>query len=179
MTRCPICKTLIQPSEPTESCAECLSRYHEECWTHNGGCATYGCKLAAVPEKLVMEGPIGRGWGDEKSCPNCRRSIASSLMICKCGARFPWADSMTAEEYGAWLEEERTRADSRKFLTILFVLSLSGLLAPFTGTLAGVQAYRQRKILAGESGAFLALGYGAATIGAVYSLIFLLFYLGL
>jgi hypothetical protein len=84
---------------------------------------------------------------------------------------------MTAEEYQAWLREDRQRGQMRKLLIGLFLLSLLGLPAPITGAIAGIQAYRFRKLLVGEVGTYLALGYGACVIGVVYSLIFVLLYL--
>ncbi|HEY6188597.1 MAG TPA: hypothetical protein VIW80_13150 [Pyrinomonadaceae bacterium] len=86
---------------------------------------------------------------------------------------------MNPVEYQEWQREETNRSRNRKQFVILFIFSLFGVTAPIVGTLAGIQAYRQRKKMAGESGAFLALGYGAAAIGIIYTLIFLLVYLGL
>jgi hypothetical protein len=176
MKRCSICKTLIGDSDVTFVCAECNSPYHKVCWEQLGGCATYGCKVAAIPEKPPPPEPDRRGWGDEKTCPQCEEKIPSSLIVCHCGARFPWADPMTPDEYRDWLKEDGQRVRIRKQLVFLFLISLLGLPAPVTGTIAGIQAYRFRKVLVGEVGTYLALGYGACVIGVVYSLIFVLLY---
>ena len=178
MKRCSICKTLIPDSDVTFVCAECNSPYHQICWEQLGGCATYGCKAAAIPEKPSLPTSVNRGWGDDKACPNCHDLIPSSLLICRCGARFPWADPMTAEEYQVWLMEDEQRTLKRKQLIYLFLISLLGLPAPITGTIAGIQAYRFRKVLVGEVGTYLALGYGAFVIGVVYSVVFILLYFG-
>jgi len=85
---------------------------------------------------------------------------------------------MTTLEYQAWMQAEKYTAERRRWLVILFVITLFGLPAPLTGAIAGFQAYRHHEELAGEHGPFLALGYGAATIGVVYTLIFLLLFLG-
>lgn len=179
MKRCSICKTLIQTSDPTITCSECVSEYHEECWERNGGCATYGCSNVPTLKPASQPSVIERTWGDEKSCPACGRDIPSSLLSCRCGARFPWADPMTAAQHQAWLEEQKIRVRNRRLFVALFLLSLFGWPAPFAGLFAGVQAYRHHEVLVGEDGPFLALGYGTAAIGGVYGLIFLLVYIGL
>ena len=85
---------------------------------------------------------------------------------------------MTKDEYKEWVDEDKVRNQRRTELVVLFVLTIFGLLAPFTGTVAGIQAYRSRTILVGEVGTYLALGYGAAVIGAVYTIVFLLLLIG-
>lgn len=179
MKRCSICKTLIADSDITFVCGECHSPYHQICWESLGGCATYGCKAAAIPVTPVPPTSASRAWGDDKTCPHCSENIPSSLLVCRCGARFPWADPMTADEYRMWLKEDEERTRVRKQLIWLFIISLLGLPAPITGTVAGIQAYRSRKVLLGEVGTYLALGYGAGVIGMIYSLIFVLLYFGM
>lgn len=179
MFHCPICKILIQPSDPTATCSECDSKYHQECWNYNGGCAAYGCKAAPVLEKPPLPSVISRGWGDEKVCPNCFNTIAASFIVCLCGARFPYADPMTPAVYEAWLGEEQSRRRSRRWFVGLFLISLLGLPAPITGAVAGFLAYWHRGELAGEGGPLLALGYGTAALGALYCLAFVLLSLGL
>jgi len=149
------------------------------CWQQLGGCATYGCKAAAIPEKPSLPTSVSRGWGDDKACPQCGDMIPSSLIVCRCGARFPWADPMTPDEYRAWLSDDEQLKRRRKQLVYLFLLSLLGLPAPVTGAVAGIQAYRFRKNLVGEVGTYLALGYGAAVIGVIYALVFALLYFGM
>ena len=143
-----------------------------------GGCATYGCKAAAVAEKPPPPPSSARGWGDEKTCPECSSKIPSSVLACTCGAKFPWADPMTKDEYREWKTEDELRKSRRTELIVLFVITIFGLPAPLTGTIAGIQAYRSRTLLVGEVGTYLALGYGAATIGVVYTLVFLLLLIG-
>ena len=86
---------------------------------------------------------------------------------------------MTKDEYKDWVAEDSLRKQRRMELIILFVVTIFGLPAPFTGAVAGIQAYRSRELLVGEVGTYLALGYGAAVIGAVYTLVFLLLLIGL
>jgi len=86
---------------------------------------------------------------------------------------------MTKDEYKEWVTEDKLRKQRRMELIILFVITIFGLPAPVTGTIAGIQAYRSRTLLVGEVGTYLALGYGAAVIGVVYTIVFLLLLIGL
>jgi len=146
------------------------------CWEDVGGCATYGCKAAPIPQTPNFDHLTSSGWGDEKVCPQCETSIPSSLLVCRCGARFPWADPMNADEYQRWVSDDAKRTQLRRQLVIFFILSLFAYPAPICGAIAGIQSYRFRHLLVGEVGTYLALGYGACVIGIVYSLIFILLY---
>ena len=86
---------------------------------------------------------------------------------------------MSKDEYKEWVTEDQLRNQRRTELIILFVITLFGLPAPLTGTIAGIQAYRSRTLLVGEVGTYLALGYGAAVVGLVYTIVFLLLLIGL
>jgi hypothetical protein len=86
---------------------------------------------------------------------------------------------MTKDEYREWEAEDALRKQRRMELIVLFVITIFGLLSPITGAIAGIQAYRSRTLLVGEVGTYLALGYGAAVIGVVYTLVFLLLLVGL
>jgi hypothetical protein len=165
--RCSICGTRIGDDELRSACPDCLQAYHQGCWDEIGGCATYGCKSAAVAQKPPQE-PVHGGWGDEKVCPVCEDSIASSLLVCHCGARFPWADPMTRAELDTWRARERQIESAQKVLVALFVLSLAGVGAPICGPLAAYYAHARRTMLVGAHGVYLAMGYGAAALGAAY-----------
>jgi hypothetical protein len=179
MDRCSICHTLIKTGDEDTSCPECQQRYHRGCWQEIGGCATYGCRTAAVAQKPPPPTRRGSGWGDEKTCPACKAQIPSSLLACRCRARFPWADPITPEEYQEWLREEQRLSTLRKLFVALFLTSLVGYTAPLCGGIAGVLAFFQRKRLAGANGAYLALGCGTAAIGATYGILVGLLALGL
>ncbi len=179
MARCSICFTLLSQGEPTEDCPDCQQRYHQGCWSELGGCATYGCKRAAVAQKPPPPVQLGAGWGDTKTCPACAQQISSSLLVCRCSARFPWADPMTIAEYDRFCADERGLATARKLLIGGFVLSLAGITAPLAGPLAGLYAWRKRKQLAGGGGTYLAIGYGSAALGAGYALLIALTAAGL
>jgi hypothetical protein len=178
VSRCSICHTLIQPGEETTRCRECEQDYHRSCWTEIGGCGTYGCKAAAVADKPPPPVLVGGGWGDTKQCPACGLVIGSSLLGCRCGARFPYADPMSPAEYEVHRDRERRVASTKAILVVLFILSLLGLPAPLTGLIAGGLAFARRKVLAGAYGTYLAIGYGSAALGLVYGLIILLATLG-
>jgi Prokaryotic RING finger family 1 len=179
MARCSICYTVIRDGEPVTDCPECKSDYHKSCWDEIGGCGTYGCKRAAVAQKPPLPVLVGAGWGDIKSCPSCHAEINSSLLVCSCGAKFPWADPMTGPEYSCWIADQQEIASSRTRLAWLFVLSMIGVAAPITGPIAGIYAYKKRKQLAGTGGTYLAMGYGSAALGSIYTLLIVLSALGL
>jgi hypothetical protein len=168
MARCSICGTLVQPADATASCPECKQEYHEGCWADLGGCATYGCKAAARAEKAAPPAVVGAGWGDEKECPACDETIASSRLVCVCGAVFPWAEPMTQAEYIEYCAGQEAIASARRVLLTLFVVSLSIFASPLSGPAAGIYAYRTRTELAGAGGVYLAMGYGSAILGVTY-----------
>jgi hypothetical protein len=171
MARCAICCTLIDTGEPATACPECTQDYHQSCWTEIGGCGTYGCTKAAVANKPAPPVLVGAGWGDTKPCPSCNLEIAASLLVCSCGAKFPWADAMTGPEYRAWQGREASLASSRSKLVWLFIGSLLGVTAPVLGPIAGIYAFTKRRDLAGAGGTYVAMGYGSAAIGVIYTLI--------
>jgi hypothetical protein len=178
MARCSICYTVLREGEPVTGCPACKQDYHKSCWDEIGGCGTYGCQHAAVAQKPPPPVLVGAGWGDTKPCPWCAEQIHSSLLVCRCGARFPWADPMTVHEYLVWKEEQLEIAGARKLLTLLFILSMAVVVAPLTGTIAGLYAFGKRKQLAGAHGTYLAMGYGSAALGALFSILILVVALG-
>lgn len=179
MARCSICYTLLAQGEPTTDCPECQQSYHRGCWDDIGGCATYGCKRVAVAQKPPPPVVVGAGWGDTKTCPSCANQISSSLLVCRCGARFPWADPMTIVEYADWRSGQEAMATSRKVLIAGFLLSVVGITAPLAGPLSGLYAWKKRKQLAGAGGTYLAIGYGSAALGLGYALLIALTAAGL
>ena len=170
MARCSICYTVLSPGEPVTGCPECRQDYHKTCWDEIGGCGSYGCKQAAVAQKPPPPVLVGAGWGDTKPCPNCNSQIGSSLLLCRCGARFPWADPMTSADYHKWVVEQEAVASARKFLILMFILSLTVVISPVFGPIAGIFAFAKRKVLAGANGTYLAMGYGSAALGAWFTI---------
>ncbi|HEY3020514.1 MAG TPA: hypothetical protein VGJ32_09995 [Solirubrobacteraceae bacterium] len=178
MIRCSICHTLVAPEDEVTDCPGCQQRYHASCWSELGGCGTYGCARAPAPDKPAPPAVVGAGWGDSKTCPACNAAIGSSKLVCGCGARFPYADAMTAAEYAAWQAEERAVKVAKRWLVALFVGSIVGFTAPLCGALAAVYGWLRRERLAGEHGTFLALACGSAALGLVYSVVMLLLVTG-
>ena len=176
--RCSICHARLAAQDQTTQCPECRQVYHRTCWDGIGGCATYGCSAAAQPQKPAPPPVTYGGWGDTKPCPACKQVISSSLLVCRCGASFPYADPMTPEEFAAWRAEEQQRKAARRLLLALFFVGLTGFLAPLCGGIAVVYAWRRRRLLAGTGGIYLAVGFGAGAIGFVYTLAILLLLLG-
>jgi hypothetical protein len=170
---------LIQPDDPQTACPACTQEYHESCWTELGGCGTYGCDQVPAATKPAVSTRPGQGWGDVKPCPSCGVDIASSMLRCKCGARFPYADPISPAEFEAWVGEQRAVRRAKRLITVLFIITLIGLIAPLTGTIAGVYAYARRERLAGANGTFLAIGFGSAAIGAIHAIVMLLLAVGL
>lgn len=179
MARCTICHTRVEAGEERTRCEQCKEEYHASCWSELGGCGTYGCQRAATPQKPALPVLSGAGWGDTKECPSCRQTIGSSLLVCQCGARFPWAEPISAEEYREQQAEQKRISTSKVILVSLFVGTVSGVLAPLCGPLSGIYAYSVRRRLAGENGTYLALGCGSAALGAVYGAVIGLLALGL
>jgi hypothetical protein len=176
--RCATCGTRIQPTDATQTCPDCGQMYHQGCWQEVGGCATFGCAQAPVAQKPATPANVGGGWGDFKNCPACGARIGASLLVCACRATFPWAAPMTPEQYAEWTEEMRSAKGLKTTITVLFLLSLTGVLAPVLGLASFVLARRGRKLLAGADGAFTALAWGNLVVGATYALVFILLALG-
>jgi hypothetical protein len=78
---------------------------------------------------------------------------------------------MTKDEYFRWLAKQEAIKSSRRMLVTLFVISLTGVLAPVVGPIAGWFAHKNREKLEGAGGTYLAMGYGTAALGATYALI--------
>lgn len=178
MARCSICYTVLKQEEARTACPDCQTDYHKTCWDEIGGCGSYGCKKAAVAQKPPVPVTAGAGWGDAKECPSCSAHINSSMLVCGCGARFPWADPMTRSEYAQWSTGQEQIKTARTALVWMFIFSLIGFTAPVVGPIAGLYAHTKRKLLAGTGGTYLAMGYGSAAIGVAYALVILIIALG-
>ena len=85
---------------------------------------------------------------------------------------------MTGREYHEWLGRERWLRGRRRAILLLFIASLLGIPAPAAGAIAGGLAHQARHELAGSDGTYVAIGYGAAALGAVNLLLMLLLVLG-
>ncbi|MFQ6097187.1 MAG: RING finger protein [Armatimonadota bacterium] len=45
---CPYCQFVIKPGDTVVLCPHCEIPHHEDCWTDNRGCTTFGCAGAEV-----------------------------------------------------------------------------------------------------------------------------------
>ncbi|HEX7599178.1 MAG TPA: RING finger protein [Polyangia bacterium] len=176
--RCATCGTRIQKADLTHACPDCAQSYHQACWDEVGGCATFGCAQAPVASKPPTPSMVGGGWGDFKICPACHSRIGASLLVCSCRATFPWAAPMTPEQYQQWTEDMQSAKRLKLIVTVLFVLSLTGVLAPILGLASFILTRRGRKLLEGADGAFTALAWGNMIIGATYTVLFVLLAVG-
>jgi hypothetical protein len=145
---CAICQGALEPDAATRTCDHCDATYHAECWTHNDGCGTYGCKSAPEALKLTVgDSPAEAGaWGDSKPCPRCGEELAASALRCpRCKATFDTRAPMSPEDYEAQLA--RKADDRRQALLASFLLAASafGITAPVTLPLSGVWSFRKRR----------------------------------
>lgn len=137
---CPVCQSTLGADGQVHACAGCGTRYHEECWTYNGGCGVYGCRCAAATEGLSsLEIPAGHWGREDKDCPRCGRSILAAAVRCKhCGATF---DSAAPQEAAAFQRQERIKSslpEVRRTAVILLVCAIIPCTAPFAAVLGGI-----------------------------------------
>lgn len=129
---CQICQTQVQGGEAYVSCPACEQIHHSECWAEVGGCGTYGCQQAPILDKT--EQPLRRpasAWGDQKSCPVCRKSIKAVALRCRyCKTDFETADPLTPKEFRAQRRREEQLTQLQVITGAVFVLSLLGCTAP-------------------------------------------------
>ena len=173
---CSVCQTAIERGEEACLCPSCRSPYHRGCWDEIGGCATYGCDLMPQRAKPADDG-TGRqeGWGDEKTCPNCGRSIRSAAVKCRfCKATFPSSLPMEPGEYRVWRSQQAQLGPTRKFAIAVFVSSLFGCLAPLVLLVGGIWLWRSRADLRRVGGVHEVLAYFGVGLSVVYCLILLL-----
>lgn len=85
---CSICLSPIGPDDAGTACPACSAPYHAECWSDNGGCAVYGCRMVPTTEGLKPLEIPPAFWGrEDKNCPKCNALIAAVAVRCRhCGA---------------------------------------------------------------------------------------------
>ena len=81
---CPVCCCEITAEDESITCIDCKTRYHEDCWNDNKGCATYGCKSAKNIEIHNQQHNVQQ----LIPCPWCHTLLSPETVICSsCGKR--------------------------------------------------------------------------------------------
>ncbi len=85
---CPICGCGFEQSDTLRVCPDCKTPHHDECWTENRGCSTYGCRSAAHQETHTVEGGADDQNGEPGMipCPACGAMHPATDLVCgACG----------------------------------------------------------------------------------------------
>jgi hypothetical protein len=172
---CAICMSAIEAGEAASRCSGCHTRYHEECWTENGGCAVYGCSRVPKTDGLkALEMPPAYWGREDKPCPRCEKTIMALAVRCRhCGAEV----QDRPEEKVAWelRAEHRERAPVlRRFATAFLIMSLLPVVSLVT-LIAGTMYYRRnqiriRRLPGGTDGLYRIAIATAAAQSAIFAL---------
>ncbi len=176
---CPICQSAIGADEGVLTCPECRQVHHRECWVEVGGCGTYGCKHAPSPddEKRADVAPHA-AWGDTKKCPACKENIKAIALRCRyCGTDFATVDPLSVQDLHDQAEIVAAQRAMRMTVSVLFVLSLIGCLAPLMLIIDLAWVLPNRRPLAKAGPFYVVLGYSSIVVSAVYSVLMLGFFL--
>lgn len=106
---CPYCQSAIQPVEASITCRVCGIPHHEDCWTENGGCTTFGCTASPMsgpqPQYGYREHDGSTYWNpdapiditlDDLSmvCPQCGELVEIGAQYCNnCGSHYSYNTS--------------------------------------------------------------------------------------
>jgi hypothetical protein len=176
---CPICQTAIQESENLVKCSECDQSHHLECWTEVGGCGSYGCGQAPrIQKQDAPDEPPRAAWGDTKKCPACHETIKSIALRCRyCGTDFETVDPLSMGDLRSRDFRERELKATRTQITVIFVLSVVGLLAPIMLLVCLVYVPVRNRQLVKAGPVYRILGYAALGLSVIYSILMLAFVL--
>ncbi len=142
---CSICLSPLQPDDAATACPACAAAYHADCWSDNGGCAVYGCRMVPTTEGLKPLEIPPAFWGrEDKNCPRCNALIAAVAVRCRhCGASI----EAQPEEKVAYQRREARRERApllRRGAVGLVILSIIPVLAA-PAAVGGWLFYRRRR----------------------------------
>ena len=89
---CPYCQFPLKEQDAIVVCSECAMPHHQECWTENRGCTTYGCegdsKASSDGLVHVERGTSGIDSSNASSfCTHCGNALQAGNQYCTtCGA---------------------------------------------------------------------------------------------
>ena len=109
---CPICRCGFEENDEIRICPDCKTPHHDECWSENRGCSTYGCPSAAHHEP--HREPAGGGLDGNAGmvpCPACGTLHPSTDLVCgACGKLL--GNDLPGDYVGVRLKEKISRFGS-------------------------------------------------------------------
>ena len=137
--RCAICQSALAAGDPCVRCSACDAPYHDDCWSENGGCATYGCEL--MPETVKEPDPAipQAHWGQEfMPCPSCGKDVRVAAKKCRhCRAAISADAPRSRREAAVRARDDRRKHATKQTAWTLFVAGVLPCTAPFTLLLGG------------------------------------------
>jgi hypothetical protein len=145
----PVCQICLHPIfgyQETQSCPDCKTPYHGECWKEMGGCATYGC--ARMVETKKSDNPVS-WWGTtDKKCPMCAETIPMSALECPlCHSKFEEIRPMSQDEVLKIGDPDEYQAYRRR-ATWLLIISAGGITSPLALLFGGIWYLLNRRQIA-------------------------------